>query len=108
MINTITMPDRRNFLIANIYGPNNNDEKIKHVSYSLHKLKITTASNTDHHLICAKDFNKVRNNSFDIISGFPHSEEIVSRFNPFINDMMLTDTCRLMHYNKKMLSWENS
>ena len=99
IISTITMPDQKNFLIVNIYGPNNNDEKIKHMNYLLHKLKTTITNITDHHLICAGDFNIVRNNSLDIISGFPHSEEIVSKFNSFINEMLLNDTWRLMHYN---------
>ena len=104
IISSITS-DQKNFLIVNIYGPYNNDEKIKHINNLLHKLKTTITNITDHHLICAGDFNIVRNNDFDIISGFPHSEEIVSKFNSFINEIMLNDTWRLMHYNEKMHSW---
>ena len=54
--------------------------------------------------VCAGDFNIVKDNSLDIISGDKHNTEIVEKCNEFENDLGFTDTWRMLHPNEQLHS----
>ena len=58
------------------------------------------------HSILLGDFNIVKSNRLDIISGQPHTTEVVDHFNKCINEFQLNDLWRLEHPSLKRYSWK--
>ena len=94
-------------LIANVYAPCTYSEKSKF----LFNLKSYIESNTSKYNINDSvifgDFNIVKCNEKDIISGNPHSLETVSEFNMFINDLQLIDIWREHNNNVRDFTWSS-
>ena len=53
------------------------------------------------------DFNIVKNNELDIISGNPHPVEIVENFNNTINELLFIDVWRDQNKHKKEFTWSS-
>ena len=93
------------FFICNIYAPN--DPRQKKQFFNSLKDIVKTHLN-DYQLqntIFLGDFNCVLNNRLDIISGEPHSNDLVKSFNSLLLDMELKDLWRINNPNKKDFTW---
>ena len=94
-------------LLANIYGACNNEEKF----IFLNNLNSTIETNKQkynlHNTIRFGDFNIVKSNDLDIISGNHHKQEIVDNFNTVINDMLLIDIWRDHNNSCKSFTWNS-
>ena len=87
--------------IFNIYAPNSSPE----IGDFFHELTETVEEvNVPRKIICG-DFNCVLNNNLDIISGDPHQENLVKKFNDFVDTCALTDIWRLFNPESKEHSW---
>ena len=56
-------------------------------------------------MIILGDFNATLNAKLDIISGDPHSKELVDRFNTFVQYLQCNDIFRLKHPTRKAYTW---
>ena len=96
----------RHFLIVNVYGPNEPDEKphfLKELSGHLRKIKMNYPH---YYLICAGDVNVVHDNDLDIISGRNHNIDHVNMFKELVKENMLIDSWRHMNGMEKMYTWK--
>ena len=105
IISTCVLDDRIKTVVANVYAPNDNREKVNYFIHLINILKEKIRNRNDCTLLCGGDFNTVKDNELDIISGNPHCEDTIKIFNTLINELMLNDSWRLTHQNKKMHSW---
>ena len=77
--------------IAHFYGPCNYKEK--HIflkNFQAHINKIINDFSFQN-IVALGDFNIVKNNNLDIISGLPHTNDIVQVFNDKISELLLFD-----------------
>ena len=95
-------------IITNVYAPNNDNEKVNYFLQLLNIIKDKVRNRDEYTLLCGGDFNTVKNNDMDIISGLPHCKDTVKMFNTFINELLLTDAWRWLHPLKKMYSWKRA
>ena len=104
LISLITSGDVK-LLVANVYGTCNNSEK--------HQFLLSLKSNIKENMVLFKtndvvvfgDFNIVKNNDYDILSGNPHHVDTVSQFNSVINELLLIDIWREHNQNVKDFTW---
>ena len=95
------------FLVANVYGPCVNSEKHNF----LYNLKTSIESNilkfNISDSVILGDFNIVKSNETDIISGNPHSVDTVSDFKTFINELELIDIWREHNNGIRDFTWSS-
>ena len=91
-----------NFILINIYAPNDKADKIQFLQRVENKIKIDYA---EEQVILMGDFNTVMNNELDIISGQPHSLEEVNALRRTVNNLALTDVWRALHDTEKAFTW---
>ena len=92
-------------LIANVYGPCINSEKSEflfNLKTNIESLSLKYSINDS---IILGDFNIVKCNETDIISGNPHSLETVSDFNMLINELELIDIWREHNNRIRDFTW---
>ena len=97
--------DKVQFCVANFYGPCIDSEKslfLDKFKTSISKIYTEVSTNN---VIALGDFNIVQNNNLDIVSGQPHSNNIVKKFNDKINELLLNDVWRLKNGTKKDFTW---
>ena len=87
-------------LLANVYGTCINSEKHEFLLNLKYNIEENLLKYNVSNIVAFGDFNIVKNNDMDIISGNPHSEETVSEFNTVINELLLIDIWR--ECNKKV------
>ena len=92
-------------VIANIYGPNKDKEKVNFLNRIQPIINNVCNDDLSNRLILLGDFNVVVNNDLDIISGLPHSKHTVETFNSLLNRMHLVDIWRVKNENKRAFSW---
>ena len=98
----------KTFYCFNIYSPCIDEEKIPF----LNTLKGYFSSELGEdisscNILCFGDFNIVRNNELDIVSGKPHPDQIVNHFNDVCNDLLLFDFWREKHPITKDYTWSS-
>ena len=91
-------------LIINIYAPNKKREKIAFFENLTKCMNIVSKKEFDT-VIISGDFNTVRSNSLDIISGAPHDEGEINLFASFIDNLNLHDTWRKFYPKTKDFTW---
>ena len=90
--------------IVNVYAPSDLKDKLlffNKIEDTVKKIK------TDNMLVCG-DFNSVLSNSIDIVSGDPHDQRLVGRFNSFVIECDLYDSWRMFHPDVKQFSWSKN
>ena len=92
-------------IITNVYAPNNNRDKNQYFIHLINILKDILRNRNEYSLLCAGDYNTVKDNEIDIISGLQHCNDTVKNFNTFINELMLNDAWRCCNRNERMHSW---
>ena len=92
------------FYIFNVYCPADRNERIPFFDNLTTHLKLDQLPR-DSLIITCGDFNAVRNNKLDIISGNPHSEYEVKKFNLFCENNRLIDCWRTLNPQRKDFSW---
>ena len=103
LISNITF-DELSFTVLNVYAPCSELDKhifLNNVSDIISNLKVQF----DSRFIVLGDFNTVLDNKLDIISGEPHSENIVKKFNTIVNDHLLVDIWRTLNGKNKVFTW---
>ena len=93
--------DNQELKIINVYAPNKKAEKLLfiHELYELFNNK--PKENT---IICG-DFNIVLDNLLDICAGEKHDENLVKKFNDWVNNSLLIDAWRILHSDTKDYTW---
>ena len=92
------------FFVFNVYAPCIIREKhvfLNNISDIVAGLQL----NDDSNRIILGDFNMVRDNELDIISGEYHDVNMVNKFKSFSNELLLTDIWRHLNGRKKEYSW---
>ena len=94
-------------IIFNIYAPAQSEDRVPFLNnlptlLNLHSLP------PDAYIIICGDFNMIRNNDLDIISGHPHSNHEVKNFNSFIETNMLFDCFRKLFPFSRDFSWSRT
>ena len=92
IISKVTI-NNNNFNIANIYAPCIENEKelfLKNLSDIINKKINIHEENT----ILMGDWNMVRSNKLDIVSGLPHPKKSIINFNNFLEELSLIDIWR--------------
>ena len=107
LISLLSLEDK-SIAIANIYGPCTDNEKHTFLNNLNHDISALREKILIDHIILLGDFNIVKNNSLDIISGAPHAIKNVDLFNNTINNLSLLDIWRQSHSNKKDFSWSST
>ena len=92
-----------NIYVINTYSPCEGNEKIHFLNYLTDV--VYDYIDSSEHVICLGDFNIVMNNALDIVSGLPHSQNIVNHFNQCVSAMGLTDVWRLKHPTARNHTW---
>ena len=96
------------FYLCNIYAPNENNDK----KYFFNSLQNTIRKHVNDQQIMKTlflgDFNCVGNNKMDIISGEPHSQEVVLCFNNMASNLEINDIWRLHNPNAKEYTWSRN
>ena len=87
--------------LCNAYAPNSENDIILFLN---NLSSILADLDTDKLILCG-DFNSVMDNTFDIVSGEPHSETKVTAFQNFSYVNNLFDTWRLFNSNDKDFTW---
>ena len=105
LVSTCELDKKTKVVVTNVYAPNNNKDKISYFKQLINILKEKLINRDEYCLICAGDFNTVKDNDMDIISGQPHCDDTVKMFNTFINELFLSDSWRLLHQMSRMHSW---
>ena len=105
MVSKIKTSDAGFVYITNIYGPFYNSEKCTFLGDLSKKIKHIMEQADFVSIVCAGDFNIVKDNNLDIISGDNHNTVTVEKFNEFANELGITDSWRIMHSNEKLHSW---
>ena len=91
--------------IVNIYSPCSNAEKITFLnSLNINIYNICNKHSIEN-VILLGDFNLVKDNDLDIVSGLPHLVKTVQIFNNVIKNLDLIDIWRKTHGRKKDFSW---
>ena len=92
-----------------MYGPCSNfNEKREFLKIIQQTYKTLEEKSLTHNFILMGDFNMVKNNELDIISGHPHNVDIVRNFNSFVHEMLLTDIWREKNIFKKQFTWNSN
>ena len=96
----------RQFIIINVYAPNDDPERQIFLTHLLGHLKDIKMKYPDLFFICAGDFNAVHDNNLDIISGKKHPQGLVDTFKKLIDENLLIDSWRDRHGTEKMYTWK--
>ena len=89
-----------NFTLANVYAPNKKPDKVRFFNI-LKKI----LSNYKTNIILMGDFNCVRNNELDIISGHPHNEMEIEQLRETTSALGVHDLWRIYHAKEKDYTW---
>ena len=93
----------KKMLFINAYAPNTTSEKLDFFQH-LNRV-IDSITQNDTNIILMGDFNSVRDNNMDIITGEAHNYREVSAFNQLIANVDLHDIWRILHENDKEYTW---
>ena len=104
IISEFQLKNKRIFIV-NIYAPCADEEKI--LFFNQLKLVIEDKIPLEEraNIICLGDFNTVRDNSLDIISGTMHSKRTIAAFNDFIEWFDFNDIWREQNPKIKDYTW---
>ena len=91
----------RDYVILNMYAPNNNIEKAHYFRTIKHTLK----DYSEKDIILLGDFNCVLSNELDNISGQPHCTQQIKAFKEMISENALIDLWRNFHGETKEYTW---
>ena len=92
--------------INNVYSPTTDQDKYQFLENLQRDILQHTGQDENTNNIVLGDFNIVKNNKLDIISGQPHTIETVNKFNRCINEMQLNDIWRLENPFSKRYTWK--
>ena len=92
--------------INNVYSPTTDQDKYQFLENLQRNIVQHTGQDENTNNIVLGDFNIVKNNKLDIISGQPHTIETVNKFNRCINEMQLNDIWRLENPFSKRYTWK--
>ena len=104
LISLITSGDAK-ILVANVYGTCNNNEKQQFLINLKLNIKENILKFNTNDLVVFGDFNIVKSNEYDILSGNPHHIDTVAQFNTVINELLLIDIWREHNENIKDFTW---
>ena len=94
------------FYVGNIYAPSTDKyTKINFFDKTKRLLKENLNDNQIRRLILLGDFNCVCDNNKDIITGHPHSKDVVLNFNQMLNELDFDDLWRKDNLFKKEHTW---
>ena len=96
------------FAVANFYGPCINEEKQLFLeSFQMNINKVISDFGILN-VMALGDFNLVKDNNLDIVSGKPHPINLVKLFNNKINELLMTDIWRENNGCKKEFTWSRN
>ena len=93
------------FYFGNAYAPNNNIEKLAFFEQLSKNIRNKIEDHQRNRLFLMGDFNCVLDNEKDIISGFPHSKDTVSKLNSFLENNDLVDLWRKDNPDNNDFTW---
>ena len=93
------------FYILNVYAPCTDAAKVTFFSNLKPIIEQYIPLEDRQNIICLGDFNTVRNNDLDIISGKPHSKRTIDAFNEFVSTFNLHDVWREQNPRLKDYTW---
>ena len=94
----------KTYTFINVYGPNLKSQRHKFFNSLYSAFNSSKPSN----LIVAGDFNIVKSNAQDIISGKNHDETDIRSFNEWVEYCELIDIWRNLHSNIKDFTWSKT
>ena len=97
--------NNEDFVLVNIYGPNNEANKC---SFFQDLEEVIESFPPTYNILVAGDFNVVLDNNLDIIAGGQHNDQYVKRFNEFLCKADLYDAWRIFHGQEKQFSWSSN
>ena len=97
--------NNEDFVLANIYSPNNEANKC---SFFQDLEKVIESFPPTYNILVAGDFNVVLDNKLDIIAGGEHNVQYVKRFNEFLCKADLYDAWHIFHGREKECSWSSN
>ena len=97
--------NNEDFVLVNIYGPNNEANKS---SFFQDLEEVIESFPPTYNILVAGDFNVVLDNNLDIIAGGQHNDQYVKRFNEFLRKADLYDAWRIFHGQEKQFSWSSN
>ena len=104
LISKIVVNDKTIFII-NIYAPCADTDKIDFFLELRRIIEENIRFEEWENIICVGDFNTVRDNSLDIVSGTLHSQRTIDAFNEFIELFNCQDIWREQNLKIKTFTW---
>ena len=103
--------ENENVVVANCYAPAKDENSKIIFLQNLNKVISENVCNStkvkeNSRLIVTGDFNTVSNNELDIISGDPHNDNTINKFNKFMKMNGLFDAWRAFNNEEKEFSWK--
>ena len=99
--------DKVKLAVVNVYSPCTPVDKctfLEDIKSTVDDISVRYSLNN---IAILGDFNVVKNNELDIISGNPHPSDIVEKFNTTINDLLFVDVWREQNKHKKEFTWNS-